>query len=533
MTAPDNTADLAPATRHDPSEDGAAVGRRVAIGSAFMVAGRMAIRLIGVVSTLVLVRLLLPEDFGLIGLASAAITVAEVLTQMGVGMAVVRHRSADRALFDTAWTINLARCALLGGVLVASANGLASMLGDPRIGPVIMVVGVTIASDGLMSAGLFRLQRQLRFDLIFRLEVTGRLLAAAATIVLAVLLQNYWCLVLGNLAARLVTIPLSYWLAPHRPRLCLAAWRELLHFSKWMIAANACGAIEGQAANFSIGRLAGLPALGMWQISFQIAAMPVTELAVPIRSPIYAGYAHVQHDHALLRQHFLRGFGLICAALMPLSVGIALVAPEIERLALGDAFRGAAPLIALCALYAMIDALAHFTFNLFIVLGAQRRMVLVHVLLVFVRVPAVVVGAAVAAAEGAGVALAATALLGAAAWHSQMARLLGYGFAAVAAEIWRSCAAAAVMALAVSEARVLLPAPDGSLGAAALTLAVLASLGAGVHILAQLLLWLLSGSPEGAERTVIQFIRSLKQRLLAGATRRFSDAADSNDARRM
>lgn len=495
------------------SNDARTIGRTVAVSSALMVAARMVVRSIGIVSALILVRLLVPEDFGLVGLAAAVITIAEVLTQMAIGMAVVRRAAADRAFYDTAWTLNLLRSVLLGGLLAATADWQAALLGDARIGPIIMVVGLTTALDGLASAGLYRLQRELRFDLLFRAEVVGRLVAFAATLALALMLQNYWCLVLGNLVARCVTIPYGYWLAPHRPRLCLDAWRELLQFSKWMLAANACSAVESQASNLSIGRLAGLPALGMWQLSWQIAAAPVTELAVPIRGPIYAGYARVQHDPALLGQHFLGGFGLLCAVVTPLSIGIALVSPEIERLALGAAFAGAAPLIALCALYALVDALAHFTFNLFIVLGAQRRMVIVHALLVIVRVPAVVAGAVVAGAAGAGIALVATALFGAAAWHAQLARILGYRLAEVWIQAWRTLAAAAAMTAALLVLRGLLPPQDGSVGDAAKALVLLAACGAAVHIGVQALLWLVAGAPAGAERRLLAMSADVLARL--------------------
>ena len=66
-------------------------------------------------------RLLLPEDFGLVSLAASLIAVAETLSLLSIGLAVVRHPSADRALYDTAWTINLMRCGLLGALVAGTA----------------------------------------------------------------------------------------------------------------------------------------------------------------------------------------------------------------------------------------------------------------------------------------------------------------------------------------------------------------------------------------------------------------------------
>jgi O-antigen/teichoic acid export membrane protein len=468
---------------------------------------------------MILARLLVPEDFGLVGLAASVIAVAEILTQTGVGMAVIRRPSVDRTIYDTAWTLNFVRCVLLGGALAATAHWQAALLGDPRVAPIVMVVGLTIALDGMMSIGLARLQRDLLYDQIFRFEVVSKLTSFMIAMVFAVILQNYWCLVLGNLFARLIIIPYSYWIAPHSPRFCLVAWREMLHFSKWMLAANACGAIEGQSSNIAIGRLVGLPALGLWQLSWQVAAVPVTELAVPIRGPLYAGYAQAQQDRALLRRHFLGSFGLLCAVLTPLSVGIALVAPEIERIALGPAFAGAAPLIAFCALYAMIDAWAQFTHNLFIVIDAQRRMVVTYALFVLLRVPAVVAGALLGGPVGVGIALVATGLVGALTFHWQAGRLLGHNLVAVGREIWRSLAAAAVMAAAVLVLRKEFALGEASIGEALATLAVLAPAGALFHVGVQALLWRLAGAPDGAERRMLDIaglvLGRLRRRRLA------------------
>jgi O-antigen/teichoic acid export membrane protein len=511
MDSGKDSAAAAPSTP-DTAAETQGVARRVAIGSAIMIGGRIAMRGISIISTLILARLLLPEDFGLIGLAAGLIAIADVLTQANLGMAVVRRRVADRAIYDTAWTLNLLRNLLLAGVLAATAEAQAELLGDPRIAPVVLVVALTIALDGFGSIGLVRLQRELRYELIFRFELVTKLAAFLLTILFAVVLQNYWCLVLGNLVSRLVSLPYSYWVAPHRPRVSFAGAVELLHFSKWMVAANACGAIDAQTANLSIGRLVGLHSLGLWQMSYQIAAAPVTEVAVPIRGPVYAGYSRVLQDTALLRQHFLEGFALLCAVVMPLSVGIALVSPEVERLALGPAFAGAAALIALCALYALVEAIAHFTFNLFIVLDQQRRMIATHATMVLVRVPVVIAAAMLAGVEGVGVAMLATALLSGVVWHAQAGRLLGHGLSAVAAAAWRSLAAAVAMAAAVLALRLVLPAADGSIGGALLSLGILAPCGAIVHVATQLLLWRLAGRPQGAESRIIDAAGQLWRR---------------------
>jgi O-antigen/teichoic acid export membrane protein len=359
---------------------------------------------------------------------------------------------------------------------------------------------------------MVRLQQQLRFDQIFRLEVVSRVVAFVVSVILALLLQNYWALVLGNLAARLVAIPYSYRLAPHRPRASLRDAGQLLRFSGWMLGVNALTTIDSQGPNLLLGRLVGLPALGTYQVAYFVAAMPVHEVAVPIRQPIYAGYANIQGDRDMLREHFLGGFGLLAAVMIPLSIGLALTAPEIGRIALGLDWAHAIPLIALCALYSLADCLAGFSTNIFFVLDRMRPYVKTLTLLVLLRM-ALIPGAVILwGAVGMAAVLLGTAVLNAGLWHWQTSRLLGHELRDVGRQIWRSIAAACAMVAAVLILRAALPGTTPSLPRAIVDLGLLTVAGATVHIGTQYILWRLAGTPDGAERRLMSAVAGLARR---------------------
>ena len=486
---------------------------RVAVGASFMVAARIVIRGLSIIGMLVLARLLLPEDFGLVALSGAAIAFVEVLSVTNYGLLLVREKQVTRQLYDTAFTLNLLRCLAIGSLIAGTAHWQASFLGDARIAGVLQVVSVIMVLDGLTSIGMLRLQRDLRFDSLFRFQIVSKVAAFVVSIAFALILQNYWSLVLGNLAARLAALPYSYWLAPHRPRLSLRGARQLLHFSGWMLGINALTTVDLQASNLLLGRLVGLPALGTYQVAYFVAAMPVHEVAVPVRQPIYAGYARVKGDRSLLRQHFLDGFGLLALAMVPLSVGIALTAPEIGRIALGPAWAGATSLIALCAIYSLADCLAAFSTNIFFVLDRMRPYVKTLAFLVFLRT-ALIPGAIILwGVEGMASVLVGTAVLNAGLWHWQTSRLLGHRLRDVASQAWRSMAAACVMVAAVLALRSALDDTTLSLVGAAFHLCLLSLTGAVVHIGVQYLLWQVQGRPDGAERRVLGAVAALRRRL--------------------
>jgi O-antigen/teichoic acid export membrane protein len=496
-----------PNADRDSNPQGTDVLRRVARSAAFMIAGRLVVRSLSIVSMLLIARLLLPEDFGLVALAAAAIAFAEVLSVTNYALVLVRRPDVTRDLYDAAWTLNLLRSLLLGSIVAASAHWQAAWLGDERVAAILMVVALGIALDGFTSIGMARLQRELRFDLIFRFQVIGKLVAFAFAIFFALILQNYWCLVLGNLAAKVVCVPYSYSLAPHRPRPTLRGAGQLMQFSGWMLTINLLTTADAHGSNMMLGRWAGVQALGSYQMAYFLAAVPVHEVGVPVRQPIYSGYAQVQHDMAMLRRHFLGGFGLIATLLIPLSVGIAVTAPLVGRIALGPSWSHVTTLIVLCALYSLVEAMAAFSTNVFFVLDRLKPYVRTLAILVGLRLPLVLLGVMYWGALGMAVVMLATALPSALLWHSQVCRLLGHRLRDVAAETWRSLAAAGVMAVVV-----LAVSPPGDaalmgLGEALHRFIVLAVFGAVTHVGSQALLWWLSGRPDGAELRVIDLAR--------------------------
>lgn len=490
------------------------LGRRIALSAAIMIGARLAIRAISVVSTLLLVRLLVPADFGLVALAGASFTIIELLTSINIGLALVRARNPDPALYDTAWTLQILRGMGLAAIVVATAGLQADLLGDARVQPLLWTVALTVVLDSFTSIGMTKLQREMRFDLIFRQQLLAKVTAFAICILLAYLYQNYWCLVLGNLFSKLATVPYSYWLAPHRPRLSLKGARELLNFSKWMMAFNACLVTDDQTPILGLGHYAGLGALGLYQVAYQVAAVPVTEIAVPIRSPVYAGLASAYHDAARLRAHVLAGFGFMAAVITPMSVGLALVAPALAPLALGEKWSDAGPLMALCALYALVDALAQYSFNVFIVLGRQRRQVITYLCFLALRVPLVLYGAMMQGALGVAAALFLTGIVGAVAWNVQMIGLIGAGLGQWWAEIWRTLLAAAAMAAVLLLLGAWAVPAEAATGAASLPRLLLHVLvGALVHAATQLTLWQLTGRPDGPEARGLRIAGGALQRL--------------------
>lgn len=490
------------------------VGRKVAVASAYAVLQRVLLRGLGLANTLILVRLLAPEDFGIVALAATLHATLEQLSQAGIGMALIRMRDPEQPHYDTAFTLNLVRGGLIAGGLVGFADWQAGFMGDARIADVMRVLAVAVMLQSLESIRMIDLQRNLQFDRLMRYYVLQKVVGIAIALPFAFMLRNYWALVVALPLNWLVMLPVSYRMAPHRPRLSLARWREFFDFSKWLFIGNLFQIVENQMFNVIIGRLQGVAAVGLYQVAYQVAALPISEIAAPIRAPHFAGLAQVQNSLAELRRHVLTGLELQWVVILPLSVGIALTAHEITVLFLGQRWLDLVDLMALVALFAAFDAVAPLVFNLMLILNRQPLLLAVWAVLLALRVGAVLWGVAQAGLTGAALGMLAGAVLSALAWLVITGRLLRTPVAPLRA-LWRGSAAAAVMAAAL----LALPLDATAWLASAtlglvVTLLLKAALGALVYGGVLFGCWRLVGAPgESAERHLLRTARPVLVRL--------------------
>jgi O-antigen/teichoic acid export membrane protein len=494
------------------------IDRRVAQGTAWMVALRMVIRLLSVVSQLILVRLLTQEDFGLVAGAGTIYAMLDMLGELSLTWALVQMAAPERHHYDTAFTLVMLRGLAIGLVLWTAAPFMADFLHDTRVQGIVDVLAVSAVVQGFESMGLITLQRELRFKRIVAYRMVGRLVGFSITISLAFIFRDYWALVIGNFVARILTIPLSYAVSPYRPGFSLRAVRELFNFSKWLFFNNMLTMLDNSMMAMTLGRLGGVRDIGLYQVSADFAALPASEIAAPARAPMYAGYARVADDLAALRAQVVSGMGFLAMLIVPMAVGIAVTAWDMVPIVLGPNWTDAAPVLALCAFYSLFDALGHFTGNVYIVRGAQRPYVAVMAACLALRLAVVIPAAAWGGVVPAVGMLALTALLNAAVWFAGMRKLIAASWQQFAAATWRSFAAALLMAAAVMALQAVWTLP-ATIGPMLVHWAVLCGFGAAVHIGAQALLWRLCGLPSGPEASFFLRLRGTWTALLTRLAR--------------
>ena len=331
--------------------------RAFAHGTAWVFAGRWAVRALGFVSTALLARLLAPADFGVIALAMLVVAFVEVFGLLGVESALVRHPAPTREHWDTAWTLRLLQNLGTAAVMAAAAPLAATYFHEARIAPVIWALAGGIAVAGFGNIGVLEYNRGLRFDREFRLRVTGKVLQLAVTIGVALWLRSYWALAIGTVSGYVFGVVLSYVMHPYRPRWSLARARELLGFSVRMVALSVGYFAESRIDEILLGRLGTNRALGLYSLASELGQLPVSEIAAPLNRSLMPALARLQHDRSGMDWAYLRVIGALALVSVPAGVGTALVAGPMVRVVLGEQWLDAIPLLQWLALFGIFRGL--------------------------------------------------------------------------------------------------------------------------------------------------------------------------------
>ena len=475
----------------------------MAAGTVWVVAMRFAIRALGVISTIILARLLVPADYGLIALSMSLVAAADILGAFSFELWLIRHRDTTPDHYNTVWTLSLIRGALTAAILWAFATPFASFFEEPRLALIVQVVALGLFVRSAQNVGVVDFQRDMRFDRDFRLNASIKFGAFVVTVGLGFLLRNYWALVAGIVASDVLTVALSYAMHPFRPRPTLRHWREAFTFSRWLLAGNIASFVYQRADTFILGKVAGSQVLGVYNVAREIANLATSELVAPIRRVMLPGFASLQEDVSALRHAFLDGFGVILLIGMPIAVGLSLVADPLIRVLLGDRWLDAIPLMQVLVLYGVSSVAMANQWPVLVALGRQRAAVLLVFASLVILLPAFYYGSTAYGIVGAGAALGVVGTLLFAAGLVTVRRIIGFAWRDVLRRTGRTVAATLVMAATVLGAMAPLAGNDAP---AIVVLFAASALGAAVYAATLFALVRIFRVSDGPERMLTDFV---------------------------
>ena len=477
------------------------LGRRMAMGGLVLVLLRLSVRVIGLVSTMILFRILVPEDFGLVALAGVAIGLVEVFAEFGFDLALIRKQATTRNDYDVTWSLTLLRGILVAAVVLALAQPAGNYLNDTRLTTLLYWMALAPLIDGLQNPGVVDFSKELTFGKEFKLKVSQKIVGFVVTISAALWLQNYWALVIGLLTSRMFGLLSSYAMHNFRPRFSLNGAREVFSFSIWVMFNNVILYAGNQTDKVLIKKYYDAHTVGIFRVAEEICSI-VMEFVWPVERALYAGYAKQAGNLGEMRKTLLKSVAFVAMLGLPLSIALLAVAEPAVSLMLGDKGMQAVPFVQVLCLHSALRSCIAGILPVFMSLGRPQintqvvlSNVTVRLALLFLLFPVIGLMAAPWSLVGGTLIGCAIAI-----WHAT--RLLALRWCDLPLALWRTVLATGLMYGAGQWSTTMLKGSWVAQSSVA-TLLSQAMLAQAVFFLALFGMWRLSGRPDGPERQLV------------------------------
>jgi len=486
------------------AEDEISLTARTVRGAGWIVCWRLATRILGTVSTLCLVRLLVPGDFGLVALGTAFAQALDGLSEIGVGKALVREDRLDRALYDTAFTLMVIRGCTSALLIIGCAWPVARFFGEPRLAGILLALAAAMFISAVENIGVVDFQRDLAFEKEFGLYIAPRILGIVACVATAYVWRSYWALVVGLLTARGTESLCTYLMHSYRPRLSLRAWRQIVGFSFWSWMLSWVSLIRDRIDSFAIGRMLGATQVGLYSIAWDVGFLTSTELVGPVCRALFPGLVQVRSSGKDVANAYFRAISVTLVITLPAGIGIAMVADPLIRLAVGPRWVAAIPLVQIFAVVGIFRVITLISKTLLTVYGILQVQFVSTSIILLIRFALLIVLIGYFGLIGAGFAVAAASVLEEAFYLVVTFRRFNLRPLDLLAGNWRPVIATAAMAGGVLLTSGLFAwGTDATFGHFATEIFG----GAVTYVIVLAVAWLAAGRPYGAEAQIIAVAR--------------------------
>ena len=298
--------------------------------------GKLIVRSLGIISTLILVRLLSPSDFGIIAIAIMLIGFFEVLSDAGINRFLILRHNPTRDDYDSAWTLNIILRACLLGILFLLAPFASSFLKNPDLTYVIQITAAINLITSFQNIGLIKLERGLQYRPQNKLLIVAKVFSFTFCLIAAFIYKNYYALLVGNFINVLIITIGSYSISDYRPRFNFSFEKSMWQFSQFNMLRNIVGYTRSQMDIFIVGNKFGDTATGQFTISRKFAMLPQTELITPAMQPIFSGLSKFKTQPKLLMKNSMQVLFLCYLILIPCAFGLLAIAEPFTAVVLGD-----------------------------------------------------------------------------------------------------------------------------------------------------------------------------------------------------
>ncbi|HEX8832952.1 MAG TPA: lipopolysaccharide biosynthesis protein, partial [Abditibacteriaceae bacterium] len=315
----------------------AGIGARTIRGGAVTLSAQLLKLVLTTASMVILARLLRPNDYGLIGMASVTVGLVGIFKDIGLSAAIVQKPEITHEEVSTLFWVNIGVSVCLTLITCALAPGIALFYHEPRLLPVIMALAGAFIFTGLNVQHQALLSRQMRFTSLAKIDIAALGIGVLVAIVMAKSGAGYWAIVCQQLAAALTSTTGAWWTChwrPGRPSK-MSSVRSMLAFGGNLTGYQFANYFARNADTILIGRYCGTEQLGLYTRAYSLLMLPLNQINGPITAVAIPALSRLVDNPEHYRRAYLRTLEKIMMLTMPIAALMLMASDWIIALLLG------------------------------------------------------------------------------------------------------------------------------------------------------------------------------------------------------
>lgn len=361
-----------------------------------MTAVTFGLRPVTMILSIILLRLLSPEVFGLIAMTMIVVGTANSVTNWGMHAVLVQTKSDIEKVAFYAFIAVMSASLLATILIILSAVPLSRFLGGgEELVPILRWMAIYITIGGLPIVPNALLSRRLKFGAIGLLTIPGEIAFAIIAIPFAYLGYGVWSLVIGRLLGNLVTTALFWiycrpwiWLRPHKPEAEIL--KPQLSFGTRVTIGSILNLFRTQGDTWYVGRFMGTVDAGIYTKAYDLTTRMTDMVTAAIFGRIlFPSYTRIQDDRPRLARAYLRSTNLVLLVIVPIAFGLAFTAPLTVKALIGGQWLAMIPVWQVFSLYSLTRPISSNSSPLFLAVGQPQRNITASLVVIFAMIIAI------------------------------------------------------------------------------------------------------------------------------------------------
>lgn len=346
------------------------------------------------VVTLVLARLLGPDEYGLIGIVSILINVFNAIVDSGLTAALVRKKNVNNTDYSTVFVANFVISVFLSIVLFFLSGYISVFFSRPELKVLTEVMSVVIVINSLAIVQKARLTREINFRIQTKISVIATILSGILGIALAYMGYGVWALVWQQISSQLLITILLWYFNRWRPQLIFSieSFKELWGFGWKLLASSLIGTIWDEVFSIVIGKCYSPSSLGLYTRARQFASLCSSNINTVVQRVSYPVLSSIQDDKERLKNGYERVIKMTMLPTFVLMVGMAAVAKPMIVVLIGEKWIGCIPMLQLICFDMMLYPLHALNLNAIQVLGRSDLILKLRIIKTIIATSVLIVG---------------------------------------------------------------------------------------------------------------------------------------------